>query len=233
MATEPGGGDEPTDATVETPRTMPAHVVQFPSRPKHSLAALKLLASPDVRLAIERTELMLNRLPPERRKSVIRALAKRVREEVAATKPQAHEVVAWAPNLTDPAVHLSAVWSRAGVRILDNDDLLARIGERLQAAINLDEDPQDLADAAVRQLWDAGLLPDSASVPWQFAGSALIGQNMAVRERLAAWSALLDLTECRSPECLECVPARIVLDEERSDPRSSVERWLSLISRLP
>lgn len=147
------------------------------------------------------------------------------------------EVVAWHPPISDglpevwkdTAVTLSAILVAPGIR-LHRDDYLSLLGERVQCVVNACEDPQEITDALVEDLFEAGLYPDVGHVAASDAGAYLVASNPGTRERLDSWGVLP--TWEAGPTC-EIAAAREVLIGERYCPEDTLRSWAGWLSRLP
>ena len=146
------------------------------------------------------------------------------------------KLVAWHPPISeelepgwrDTAITLSASLCSPGL-ILRRDLYLSLLGERIQGVVNACEDPQEITDAPVEDLFEAGLLPDVGHVAAKDAGAYLVSSNSGTRERLVSWGVL------PTPETgmtCEMPAAREALMGERYDPVDSLQCWVALLTRL-
>jgi len=147
------------------------------------------------------------------------------------------KVVAWHPPIPehlgpawqDTAITLSAVLCSPGLT-LRRDDYLSLLGDRIQRLVNSCEDPQEITDALVEDLFEAGLYPDIGHVAAEDAGAYLVSSNPGTRQRLDSWGVL---PARESGPAHEMAAAREVLMGERYDPGDHLRSWVGLLSRLP
>lgn len=138
--------------------------------------------------------------------------------------------VAWSPSGNADSAILGAIECAPGAVILDADDFLARLGQRIQQLVDSCDAPEDLADDLQRWLFGAGLYPHLAGVDPRDVGRTLIAENMAVRERLDTWGAL---PRGRNLATREIAAARLALDHDCDDPAGSLTTWAGMLSTLP
>lgn len=147
------------------------------------------------------------------------------------------KVVAWHPPIsddlpgawTDTAVSLSAILVAPGI-MLRREGYLSLLGERIQRVVNACENPQEITDALVEDLFEAGLYPDVGHVAAEDAGAYLVSSNPGARERLDSWGVL---PTWEAGPTLEMAAAREVLMGERYYPEDHLRSWAGWLSRLP
>ena len=136
--------------------------------------------------------------------------------------------VAWAPTQKEPGVFLAAVLC-APTQALDRDLFLGLLADRIQGLVDASRNPPEAAERLRRNLWEAGLYQDEASVPPGSAGNQLVWSNPAIRERLEANGALPD----REAKPVEMLAARMQIVADQADPTDRLEVWAALMARLP
>jgi hypothetical protein len=146
-------------------------------------------------------------------------------------------VVAWHPPIPE---HLGPAWQDTAIMLsavlcppcltLRRDAYLSLLGERIQCVVNACEDPQEITDLLVEDLFEAGLYPDVGHVPAQEAGLCLVSTNPGTRQRLDSWGVLP--TREAGPTC-EIPEAREVLMGERYYPEDHLRSWAGTLCRLP
>ncbi len=146
------------------------------------------------------------------------------------------KVVAWHPPIPehlggwqDTAIRLSAILCSPGLT-LRRDHYLSLLGERIQHLVNACEEPQEITDTLVEDLFAAGLYPDVGHVAAEDAGAYLVSSNPGTRQFLDTWGVLP--TWEAGPTC-EVAAAREVLMGERYYPEDHLRSWAGWLSRFP
>jgi hypothetical protein len=139
------------------------------------------------------------------------------------------KLVAWAPTTDEIGVRLSAVLVQPDQR-LDRSRYLFLLGERIQCLVNACPDPQDITDALIDDLFEAGLYPDTGHVAAEDAGAYLVSTNPGTRERLDSWGVL---PTWEAGPTHEMPAAREALMGERYDVEDHLRSWVGLLSSLP
>lgn len=137
--------------------------------------------------------------------------------------------LAWAPTDDEDCVTLGAIECAPGTIIVDADDYLARLGERIQRLVDMTDEPVDTAQTLQRCFYGDGLYPYISGVPCESIGQVLVAENLAVRERLGAWRIL---PIGRDVGVDEVPAARAALLHDLADPIGSLESWAVRISTL-
>ncbi|HEX5461376.1 MAG TPA: hypothetical protein VFX20_15535 [Steroidobacteraceae bacterium] len=147
------------------------------------------------------------------------------------------KVVAWHPPIPehlgpawqDTAITLSAILCSPGL-MLCRDSYLSLLSERIQCLVNACPNPQDITDALVEDLFEAGVYPDLGHVASQDAGAYLVSSNPGIRQRLDSWGVL---PTGEAGPTHEMPAAREVLTSERYDIEDHLRSWAAWLGRLP